>query len=334
MTDEKRVSDEFPELFHYTNISAFENIYKTRQFWATHYQDLNDLTEFTRFRLRVREFIHPIVLSIFKKQIRDNTAFATAVDKHGGIDVVVDSEVDDLLDTVHRRTFGKEMYKETFIFSFCGHRLPYEASHGLLSQWRAYSADGGVAIVFNTAAVEQMMHDEYDHRVQLQLMHVGTVEYDSPGQESEIRIRKRFKAVFDHLPDIAKRWYPDDGVYNKIALASAFERIHGDFVLGTTLVKHHAFHEENEIRIVVSPKTDDSYSQYDPDNPRLRMDILYRPAARTHEARYVKLFGELVLPIERIIVGPSRIQNLNYQKIRDVVGTPAKIVRSEIPFSG
>jgi len=150
-SDEKSVSKEFPELFHYTNVSAFKNIYKTRQFWATHYQDLNDNAEFARFSLKVREFIRPIIREIFDRQMQRNAEFATGVSRYGGIDVAVDKEAEDLLDMVHSHTFAKEMYKETFICSFCAHRLPYEARHGLLSQWRGYGAYGGVAIVLDTS---------------------------------------------------------------------------------------------------------------------------------------------------------------------------------------
>src|SRR5208337_1138447 len=132
--NEKIVSKQYPKLFHYTNVSAFENIYKTQQFWPTHYQDLNDTTEFARFRLKVREFIRP--------QIRE------IID-----DSLVEKEAERLLDKIHSHTFSKYMYKDTFLSSFCAHKKPYEATHGLLSQWRGYGAKGGVAIMLDTFVI-------------------------------------------------------------------------------------------------------------------------------------------------------------------------------------
>jgi hypothetical protein len=59
----KRVSKQHPELFHYTTVAAFKSIYESRQFWATHYEHLDDSSEFGRFRLNVTEFIKPIIRS-------------------------------------------------------------------------------------------------------------------------------------------------------------------------------------------------------------------------------------------------------------------------------
>jgi hypothetical protein len=65
------------------------------------------------------------------------------------------------------------------------------------------------------------------------------------------------------------------------------------------------------------------------------------------EVRYIELFGiddkhglpkgrvKAGLPIERLIVGPSRIQNLNYQKIRELTsGSTIDVTKSGIPFLG
>jgi hypothetical protein len=329
--DENIVSEEFPELFHYTNVSACENIYKTRQFWATHYEDLNDNTEFERFRLKVREFIRPIIWEIFDKKMQCSAEFTMDVNRNHGIDIVVDQEAEKLLDRLHSHTFGKHMYKETFIGSFCAHTLPYEARHGLLSQWRGYGANGGVAIVLNTSCVEKMMRHEYDDVFQLQIMYMGNVIYDN----NDVRIKKDFENVFELSPKILEILYPDKEQYDEIRLESLFEKMHNHFVLGSTLVKHHAFHEENEIRIVVSPKTRDSYNSYNPQDTKLPKEIRYRQIDNC-EARYIELFGDAPLPIKRIIVGPSRIQNLNYQRIRGTVDKSSciEVVKSEIPFLG
>jgi hypothetical protein len=331
--DENLVSKEFPELFHYTTVSAFESIYKTpQQFRATHYEDLNDSSEFTRFRLKVRDFIRPKIWEIFDKKVRCSAEIAKDVSKQGGIDFVVNKEAEWLLDEVHRHTFGKQMYKDTFFSSFCAHNISsYEARHGLLSQWRGYGAAGGVAIVLDTSGVEKMLH--HDSQVfQLQIIIMGTVIYDN--DSNDVRIKKIFKDVFKYFPKILEEIYPEKGLCNEKGLESYFEKIHDHFLLGSIRVKHDAFHEENEIRIVVSPRTKDSFS-YNLEDSKRQKKFRYRQIGNC-EARYIELFGDAPLPIKRIIVGPSRTQNFNYQRIREIVDKNSRIdvVNSEIPFLG
>jgi hypothetical protein len=200
------------------------------------------------------------------------------------------------------------MYQETFLSSFCGHTDPYEAGQGLLSQWRGYGAEGGVAIVLDTAAIENMLRHESDV-FQLQLNYMADVIYDN---ETD-RIRKRFREVYNGSPQVLEIWSSYEQPFDEMKLAELYEKMHNDFVLGSTLVKHHAFHEENEIRIVVSPKTKDCYS-YEPTDRKRQKQILYRQKGGT-EVRYIELFGDTPLPIIRVIVGPSRFQKSNRQRV-------------------
>jgi hypothetical protein len=322
------VSKEFPELFHYTTVSAFESIYKTPQrLWATHYENLNDNTEFSRFRLKVREFIRPKIWEIFDKKVRCSAEIATEINKQGGIDTVVDKEAESLLDMLHSHTFDKYMYKETFICSFCGHTQPDEARNGLLSQWRGYGAGGGVAIVLDTSSVEKMFVRERDG-VRLNMGLLANVIYDNDSNDAIIK--QRFENVFEYFPKILEEIFPEKGVCDTNKLESYFKAMHDHFLFGSIRVKHNAFHEEKEIRIVVSTTTRDSYS-YNPDDPKPLKTIRYRQKGSC-EARYIELFGDAPLPIKRIIVGPSRMQNLNCQRITDIVGKDIKVVKSGTPF--
>lgn len=290
---------------------------------------MNDITEFTRFRLKVRQFIRPIIRDIFDKQIQRNSESATGF-SYGGTDVAVDKEAEDLLDTVHRHTFGKEMYKETFICSFCGHTQPDEARNGLLSQWRGYGAGGGVAIVLDTSSVEEMLVREYNRFQLNNIVTLTEVIYDN--DSNDVIIKQRFENVFEYFPKILEEVFPEKGWSDTNKLESYFEAMHDHFLLGSIRVKHNGFHEENEIRIVVPTTTKDSYS-YNPNDPKPLKEIRYKQKG-SGEARYIELFGYMSLPIKRIIVGPSRIQNFNCQRIEGMVRTSIEVVKSEIPFSG
>jgi hypothetical protein len=112
-----------------------------------------------------------------------------------------------------------------------------------------------------------------------------------------------------------------------------YEEIFSDFVMGSTLVKHHAFHEETEVRIVVSPMpTNQNSCFYAEQNDRKPIKYRMRGDA---EVRYIQLFGNAPLPIKRVIVGPSRVQNFNCQTIKEVVvGSEIEVTKSETPFLG
>ena len=324
------VSDELPELFHYTTVDAFENIYKEQKFRATHYEDLTDSSELKQFRLKVLEFIHPILWVIFEKEMQSDAQFSKQVNSGGGIKIVVDQEAAKHLDRLHKNTFGKRGHHETFICSFCNHaKTTYEASHGLLSQWRGYAAGNGVAIVLDTKSIEGKMRLEqaiFAHP----LNHIGDIKYD----DDDEGIKKEFCDVFENFPKILHALASGRGD----DLAAGYEKIYDHFASGSTLVKHHGFREEKEVRIVVSLyPTNPDLIFYGSSPPKAFKEIKYR-ARGDSEVRYIELFGNGKndkLPIARIIVGPSRFQNVNYQKIRELVKNPKILVEmSMTPFLG
>jgi hypothetical protein len=318
------LSRDFPEVFHYTNVAAFENIYKEQKFRATHYEDLNDASEMKRFSLKVYDFIRPTIRELVVNRMLCNAEGAIEINRHGGIDNLVNKEATTLLDIFHNSTFGAREL-QPFVCSFCSHGAQsYEAKHGLLSQWRGYGADGGVAIVLDTLCIENRLQHEktiFAHPIN----HIGDVIYDN----DDARILNEFHKVFDFF-----RQFFNGGC----AIPSSTDtdpEIFFNFLFGTTLVKHHAFHEENEIRIVVSPRTSKNslFSNSGHDSKPSKI-VLYAQRGN-REVRYIDLFGDAPLLIKRIIVGPSRIQNLNYQKISDQVKHDGiEVFKSEIPFLG
>lgn len=314
--DAKHVSDQHDELFHYTTVQAFESIYKSRTFWATHYEDMNDSSEFQLFRRKLGEFIRPILWEIAVKKGRDATK----------IDAEVDHEEAMWLDIFYQNAFGEGELRNTFICSFCAHGTKsLEAKHGLLSQWRGYGTGGGVAIVLNTRGIENLMANEKNIFVH-PVNHIGKVIYDNEDE----KIRADFHFVFDCLPEIIRSSY-----FGK-ELESSSEEMVTPFILGTTLVKHSGFLEEQEVRIVVSPRPTNVKSIFYAleDEAKPTKAIRYRQKGDC-EIRYIELFGTAQLPIERVIVGPSRIQNINHQKIVELVkGSDIEVVKSDIPFLG
>lgn len=322
--NENPVSKEFPELFHYTNVFAFTNICKEQILRATHYEDVNDKSELGRFRIKVGEFIRPIILKHCATEMISNKQIAKKVTAAGGIHVVVDRETTKLLDIAHNVSFGKNAF-EPFLCSFCTHGTgSYEAKNGLLSQWRGYAAQGGVAIVLDTRRIESMMRHEQEifaHPIN----HIGDVIYDNYDE----RIKKDFSTVFEFFPEILDILYKMQ--------KPPFEKIYRDFIIGSTLVKHHGFYEEKEVRIVVAPRPNRSSMYYEPKDKSKPSKVIHdtKRGDRKIRYRFIELFGDTPLPIKRVIIGPSQFRDTNFQQVADHVrGRKIDVVKSETPFSG
>ncbi|MCM2306259.1 MAG: DUF2971 domain-containing protein [Sulfuritalea sp.] len=307
-----RVSSKHPVLFHYTSVDAFRSICEGRHLWATHYQDLNDGSELQRFRRVVSEAIVPSIRIVFRNRAQVDSEFARAIQQKGGIDAVVRQEAEMWLDNLHRNTFGESAVKDTFIFSFCTHpQDSYAWHHGLLSQWRAYGNGAPIAMVLDRRQVEDLMkfeRDTYKHAIN----HIGEVHYDDAPGIDGLKADKEISVIFKRLQPMLTEFYRSNG-------EADFDDLMKPFILGSTLVKHQGFREESEVRIVVSPAPGSESDLYVPqEEPKERKQMRYRRRGNG-EVRYIELFGQMKLPLERIIIGPSRAQNLNLQIVSELV---------------
>jgi hypothetical protein len=104
---------------------------------------------------------------------------------------------------------------------------------------------------------------------------------------------------------------------------------------GSTLVKHHGFCEEKEVRIVVAPRPNRDSILYEPADDSKPSKVIRYMQRGNREVRYIELFGDAPLPIKRVIIGPSQFQNINRQKVTDLVqGLDIEVVKSDTPFLG
>lgn len=317
MATRKLVSAGTPQIFHYTSVESFASIFETKQFWATHYSDMNDTSE----QQAVDHFV-PLLADIFKERAANDMAFSRRLSEGGGLGPVCRREAEMHVSQIHKSIFRD--FEGPFIVSFCGHdHGSYEATNGLLSQWRGYGSSGGVAIVLDKASIATLMSEERDLFAHA-LNRVGNVRYDHDASG----IRSDFSDFFDQASNILRDFYG--------SVQPRYERIFDAFVGGTTLVKHRAFHEERETRIVVCPRTKNPASPfYDSNNSgKPAKEAKYRKRFEG-EARYIELFGRKRLPIDRVIVGPSRVQRVNQQRVAEIVGDSGiPVALSEIPYVG
>ncbi|MCY3983998.1 MAG: hypothetical protein OXE85_08790 [Roseovarius sp.] len=124
-------SENVPELFHYTSITALEGILETNTLWASHARFLNDSSEFDLMWVRVNETLELLLDG-------QDIDLTTAVIWQG---IINKANLDRLKPLALREC-------APFIASFTTHEGWYEQKNSLLSQWRGYGRNG-LIIVFN-----------------------------------------------------------------------------------------------------------------------------------------------------------------------------------------
>ena len=309
-----------PKLHHYTARSGLEGIVRSNTLWATRYRDLNDSEEIVHLKLPLAQALAPRFDTIIERrnppsqlrELYDSTGGSTKLAK-------------DLVDSLYGATFEGIGFTalEAFVVSFCTHAndQPYEQENGLLSQWRGYSGQDGYCLLFDTPSLCAHLGREFDSRYWAYLQ-MDAVRYAIDGVALDTHFpnlgavaANSLQEFFDGVP------VPELGVV--------------DFLTGATLLKHQGFREEREVRIVAIPGTAELREQALIEQPDFRdlalPEIRKRPDGVRH---YIPLFegSDARLPIERIIVGPSRRQADNAAFARELLGPSVPIVCSVTPW--
>jgi len=111
------------------------------------------------------------------------------------------------------------------------------------------------------------------------------------------------------------------------------------FVTASTSYKHQGFKEEREVRVVAIPASPQLVNGLASERrlyerPRTK-EVRVRNGNRGTR-RYIVLFEGLdaQLPIKRVIIGPSPIQEKNYDEARGLIQGDITLTRSATPFIG
>ena len=316
-----------PELHHYTTFDGLVGITQNNSLWATHFSQLNDTSELNVLKQPLIDVLKQRFFITLRAKQSKSVRLRLAIRASGGLDKTAADVAGALVNTLHEVTFeggGEIDFGEPFISSFCSHYADqeYERSNGLLSQWRAYGGQGGYCIVFDAAAIGDLLVREAE---EFYYAHVDldAVHYARDG----VPLSETFPMLLQHCEQILE----DVTDRVEIKAGAAF----GPFVSGAALLKHQGFLEEREVRIVALRG---SKALLDAE---VREGGKAKPIKPIHtnnatKKRYIKLFETLgtKLPINRIIVGPSRDQSGNYERARAILGNRPTIVLSQTPFIG
>ncbi|WP_073053695.1 DUF2971 domain-containing protein [Kaistia soli] len=287
-------TDHPDEIFHYTSIGGLLGIIQSKCLHASHIEFMND-----RMEMRYADdLIRPLLVPAFRECF---SHLQRQVVMTGGFDMdwLCEHEASNLLAAI-RRTSNR--LAPLFVVSFCRATSAEIASDGLLSQWRGYGVDGGVAIVFDQRGISTLIESERA-KFQLATISFGDVIYgpNDPEFESIIPNLELYKSAAATIIEMTMNTTAAKNLlehFPKVPLEELFQ----PYSSVQPMLKHPSFREENEYRLTLSVGK----------NGFVESDSLAEKGVKFKQrGNYLIPYIELhsndgpALPILRVIVGPS-----------------------------
>lgn len=268
-------------IHHYTSAEGLQGILGNRELWLTDIDFLNDEME-VRYALQIASIEAQSMIRAFEKSpemLMTPRGFQ-----------VLEATVEKLNERLDLDEEVLSPWEESlFVASFC-------QSADLLSMWRAYGASAeGYSVEFDVDVLRDVFSEKPEARG------LTPVEYDDMiatngglfGEISRVQYGTGPGLFGDAL--VRARGTQDDDAH---ALA---ERLRSELARVCALIKHPAFEEEDEVRLVIRPQGDTA------PRPRLRSGgghlLPYQVIRFPHEA------------VRSITVGPSRHRARNARAI-------------------
>ena len=333
----EKTSDKHPYLYHYTTYCGFRGIIETQTLWAKYFRHLNDTSEVHHISPKLRDLIVPRIKEEIKRYRRElekesRVELERLIEEKGGIDNLTWQQADLATKTFSKITFGSDTRPPMFppyVVSFCSHiddTSGYTGKNGLLSMWNGYGGDGGVALVFDTEGLEECLKreaEEYHYNPGC----LGEVVYEG----DDTSFNEEFGPFIEMLKNKAIAFLTRDESFLKP------DKFIEGYLRTAPRYKHRAFAEEREVRIVASPWTDEHFVIED-DEEQIRPKKKKMPVVR-YGSEYIDLFdgtGVGRLPIQRVIIGPSRYQADRRREVKAALKShpEIKICCSKTPYIG
>lgn len=326
------IAETYPELFHYTDIVGLKGIIESQTLWATHAAFLNDLTEIRLFEQRLPESLQPAVADGIANLARV-PANKSLIAERGGMQKVKEEVTPQIVAGMFNALLGTPdtpPYIEPFITSFCAAASEQIAQHGLLSQWRGYSKEGGYAIVFDTVRLDPLLKEEAE-KWPGNTLFGGDVIYSN----DEDKLRLELGQLIEEIKTAITQWLqvPQN--------PTPLEKIYPALIQCACRFKHWGFREENEVRIISAPPGKELFDLQKAHAPAItakpRWDFVRAgtPVPCIHLFEGITSLPGKPLPITRIIVGPHRNKDkrrLAVEYLLDQYHLNIEVSVSEIPY--
>ena len=335
---EPLVSTEHPELLHYTGISSLTSILESNTLWATDARCLNDSSELKLLWPKLEPAFKEVLRDAISGYVKLNPNIEDNVSARGGIASLAEENATWLTQLLRHLLFGtteEPGLAIPYIVSFCGHTDSDHREQGMLSQWRGYGGNDGVAIVFDTVQLENLLCEEYEqgmfmHCVLQEAVYLGP-DVDLHGHLSTLMSTAKTYAEYE-IEGRDKQ----DTVVQKNAM-----RLQEESFITATRFKHSGFREEQECRIVVGVPHQEHHDGIRKFGEIRQVKRIHYRSSHGGSIPYIKLFDNLrkKLPISRILIAPSSNQEANFETVCALVHEKGldesiQVHKSDIPYVG
>ncbi len=290
---EKKISEIYTEIFHYTDVYGLEGIVSNNNIWATHPRFLNDYSEIFHSRDGIREIAFKKAIDALS-DLQNNETLKPLFENEGGYDRIIRNEISGLLDSIYETTLN---VTPPFVASFSAPDINAEKEDGSLDLWRAYAkdTDGGYAIAFDTEEMEKLAEIETIN-YKYYAFHISDVQYNMEDDLDQI------EAFCDSIFSVYRTVLNEFGI-KSVNRVMEIEELFHSAMYQMTRYKNVHFKNENEVRFLVSPQT----RRGTPSGEINGRPIFYRKSGGCLIPT-TAFFGPDIgkLPIKRIIVGPGR----------------------------
>jgi len=300
-----------PMLYHYTKVEGLHGILKDNAIHATHIRYLNDTSEFDHgLKLAWKWLKGHIDQYIPREETKGTQEAIERVFKN------LESWVND------PNSYNGFFNFKTFTPYFCS----FSQKKNLLSQWRAYCADGGYALGFSNEGLKQCLKKlDVSANCSLEKCIYNTKHPFSEFSQKE----KQYRKLQDELTSICRSEISEGDCCSDAEMTFHME-LESFLYFQAFKVKHNSFKEEAEQRIIY-------ITENRPEFFKIKNSILkpYHPIS-------LKLSKNQQHPLQEIWIGPMPDQDLAHASLDMFLKSPqfkgrynhVKIERSKIPYRG
>jgi len=317
-------------LYHYTNAAGLHGIIADQNLRATNIAFLNDAEEHIGyFNRRLPRIVDSALREGLMARFNPNEWQERQQEICDAIAKQTRFLVGELRDVTLR-------VNEPYITSFSKAPMSDEENDGVLSQWQSYGIDGGYAIVFDTASLENLLRQE-NERYQHQIIYWGDVEYyNSLGDHVPVHSEtiERENVVRDTLIDTQ---------FTEALKQEMFEPMFEPISILSSIHKHKGFQQESEVRIVAILTNDVVAKEAFEIGDHRHKKQVHFITRNGVPVPFIKLFESAAgepctrLPIKKVIVGPHKEKHARQSAVKLLLekhNIDADVVISDIPYIG
>lgn len=304
--DEAEIAHAYPVLFHYTQEKHFQSILQSGGLFASDYRQTNDPHELLALRNSLALLMAQGSLPLLR-YAKDIGNFQPPDD--WDLEKVAIEEAKSFYDIM-----VQALPTSPHLTCFSGYSDKHQMRNGLLTMWRLYGREGGIALGFKTAKLIQNA-EELTRSCAIESLYLDQVLY---GWNHPIVIERVFQAPFlfrkfaDYLVLMLQKRSPE----LRFSGTEFFALL--NLVCGVKLAD---FGDEREVRLIATPSI--------PGRENGRESIA--------EAKPGRLVIRYLDALEQVLVGPGADQANSEIKIRRMLadhGLPnVEVVRSDIQFA-